>query len=135
MLSVTLFFALLTTHYEVESVDITFVSDNLELINRSRNHLEYTNPYPNTTLTSDYDLTEQIYLTHKAYNINATFEHVKGHQDDDLEYHQLPLKHNLTSTRTHWQAYFRKNTEISTKSTDGTVMPSSITYQGSYHKK
>ena len=95
MLSVSLFVALLTTHYEIESVDITFVSDSIELIQRSTSHLDYTNPYPNTTLTSEYDLTEQIYLTHKAYNINAKFEHVKGHQDDKLEYHQLPLNAQL----------------------------------------
>ena len=62
MLYVSLFVALLTTYYEIESVDITFVSENLELIKRSINHLDYTNPYPNTSLTSEYDLTEQICL-------------------------------------------------------------------------
>jgi len=91
MLSVSLFVALLTTHYESESV----VSDNLELIKRSRNHLDYINPYPNTTLTSDYGLTEHIYFTHKAYNINAKFEHINGHQDDNLEYQQLSPKAQL----------------------------------------
>ena len=95
MLPVSLFFALLSIHFEMESLYITFVSDNLELIKRSRNHLDNTNPYPNTILTSEYDLTEQIYLTHKTYNINAKFEHVKGHQDDKIEYHQLPLKAKL----------------------------------------
>ena len=30
-----------------------------------------------------------------AYNINAKFEHVKGHQDDNLEYQQLSLKAQL----------------------------------------
>ena len=109
MLSVTLFFALLTTYYEMESVDVTFVSDNLELINRSRNHLEYINPYPNTTLTSEYDLTEQIYLTHKAYNINAKFEHVKGHQDDKLEYHELPLKAQLNIDADHLAGLFQRD--------------------------
>lgn len=86
MLYVSLFYALLNTHFEMQSVDIIFVSDNLELIKRSRNHLDYTNLYPYTKLTSEYDWTEQI---------NAKFERVKGHQDDKLEYHQLPLNAQL----------------------------------------
>ena len=58
MLSISLYFALLTTHFEFDSVEITFVSDNLELIKRRRTRLEYTNPYPNTKFVFEYELTE-----------------------------------------------------------------------------
>ena len=57
------------------------LSDNLELINRSKEHLNYTSPYPNNTLSAEYDITEQIYLTNKTFEIDATFQHVYGHQD------------------------------------------------------
>ena len=62
MLSVSLFVALVTTHYyEIESVIeyITFVSDILVLIIREVEIIWtiYTNPYPNKILTFEYDLT------------------------------------------------------------------------------
>ena len=59
-------------------------SDNLELINRSNEHLNYNNPYPNTTLLAKYDIIEQIYLTNKTYNIDASFQRVYGHQDTKI---------------------------------------------------
>ena len=53
----------------------------MELVNRSNEHLKYKHPYPNTTLKSEYDITEQIYLTNTMYKITASFVHVYGHQD------------------------------------------------------
>jgi len=91
MLSVLLFFMLLKTYFQLESVTVKFVSDNLELINRGNAHLVYGYPYPNTTLKSEFHLTEQIYRTHQAYNIKATFHHVKGHQDKTTKFDKLPL--------------------------------------------
>ena len=60
-----------------------YVSDNLELIiNRNnKEHLNYTNPYPNNTLAAEFDITEQMYLTNQTYKINASFQHVYGHQN------------------------------------------------------
>ena len=43
--------------------------------------MNYNNLYPNTTLSAEYDITEQIYLTNKTYKIKASFQHVYGHQD------------------------------------------------------
>ena len=40
-----------------------------------------TDPYPNDTLAAEFDITEQIYLTNQTYNIEASFQHVYGHQD------------------------------------------------------
>jgi len=42
----------------------------LKLINRGNAHLALDYPFPNTTLKSEFDLTEQI---HRAHNIKATF--------------------------------------------------------------
>ena len=54
---------------------------NLKPINKSKEHANYTDPYPNNTLSSEFDITEQIYQTNKTYKIDASFQHVYGHQD------------------------------------------------------
>ena len=43
--------------------------------------MNYIRPYPNNTLSAEFDITEQIYLTNKTYEIEASFQHVYGHQD------------------------------------------------------
>ena len=58
------------------NIKIVYISDNLELINRNKEHLNYTDPYPNNTLAAEFDITEQIYLTNQTYNIEASFQHV-----------------------------------------------------------
>ena len=72
-----------------------FLTDNLELVKRSQAHLEYTLPYSNTTLSSEYDVTEQIFLLHQTDGINASFHHVYGHQDNKIEYTDLPIEAKL----------------------------------------
>ena len=72
-----------------------FLTDNLELVKRSQAHLEYTLPYSNNTLSSEYDVTEQIFLSHQTYGINASFHHVYGHQDNKIEYTDLPTEAKL----------------------------------------
>ena len=42
------------------------------------------------SLKAEFDLTEQIYLSHKALNIQANFQHVKGHQDKNKKKKDLP---------------------------------------------
>ena len=71
-------------HRNRTDIKIKYVSDNLELINRSKEHLNYNNLYPNTTLPAEYDISEQIYMTNKAYKIDTSFQHVYGHQDTKL---------------------------------------------------
>ena len=60
---------------------LSLIFNNLELTNRSKEHLNYINLYPNTTLSAEYDITEQIYLTNKTYEIKASFRHVYGRQN------------------------------------------------------
>ena len=81
MLSISLFIALMAKYSKRTNIKIVYVSDNLELINRNKEHLNYTDPYPNNTLAAEFDITEQIYLTNQTYNIEASFQHVYGHQD------------------------------------------------------
>ena len=44
---------------------------------------------------AEFDLTEQIYQTIQESKTNATFKHIKGHQDDHTEYHQLLFEAQL----------------------------------------
>ena len=81
MMSMLVFIALMAKHRKRTDLKIKYISDNLELNNKSKEHLNYTSPYPNNTLSAEFDITEQIYLTNKTYKIEASFQHVYGHQD------------------------------------------------------
>ena len=81
ILSILLFIALMAKHRNCTNIKIIYVSDNIKLINRSKEHLNYTNPYPNNTLSAEFDITEQIYLSNKTYKIKASFQQVYSHQD------------------------------------------------------
>ena len=81
MLSISLFIALLAKYSKRTNIKIIYVSNNLELINRNKGHLNYTNSYPNNTLAAEFNITEQIYLTYQTYKINAPFQQVYSHQD------------------------------------------------------
>ena len=67
-------------HRKCTNIKIIYVSDNLELITRNKEHLNYTDTYPNNTLSAEFDITEQTYLTNKTYKIKVSFQHVYGHQ-------------------------------------------------------
>ena len=93
MLSAFLFIGMIQvlTNFAFPSIQVTFAADNISLIRRQTDRLGFTNCYPNLTLASEFDITEQIYMTHKKYHIEATFVHVKGHQDSTNAIHRLPL--------------------------------------------
>ena len=63
MLLISIFVVLMAKHRNRIDIKIKFVTDNLELVNRSKEHLNYKHPYPNNTVQSEYNITEQIYLT------------------------------------------------------------------------
>ena len=52
-------------HKKQIDIKIVYVSNNLQLINKSKEHANYTDPYPNNTLSSEFHITEQIYWTNK----------------------------------------------------------------------
>ena len=49
MLSISFFIALIGKHRKRTNIKIIYVSDNLELINRSKEHLNYISPYTQIT--------------------------------------------------------------------------------------
>ena len=89
MLSATVFISLVLTYTNRNSISLKCVSDNQELINRMNDHKDYEFPFPNETTKSEFDITEQIFRTTKAYNITADYEWVRGHQDRHKEYEKL----------------------------------------------
>jgi hypothetical protein len=95
MLSATMFLSILCKYLQVPVFNVVCISDNAELIRRCRAHLQYKEPFPNETLQSEYDVTEQIYRTQATHNIKATFYWVKGHQDKNKTYEELPLEAQL----------------------------------------
>jgi hypothetical protein len=48
---------------------ILFISDNSELIRRLKVHKHYDEAFPNGTLKSEFDVTEQIYRATTTYGI------------------------------------------------------------------
>ena len=95
MLSVTLFIAILTKYLKMKSFNIVCIADNAELIRRCNAHKHYKEPYPNETLRSEFDVTEQIYMTQTEHNIKSTFKWVKGHQDKKIKKEDLSLEAQL----------------------------------------
>ena len=81
MLSTSIVIALLAKYSKRTNIKIIYESDNLELINRNKEHLNYNDPYPSNTLAAAFDIPEQIYLANQTYNIKVSFKHVYGHQD------------------------------------------------------
>ena len=57
---INFFIARMAKYSKRKNTKIVYVSDNLELINRNIEHLNYTDPYPNDTLVAEFDITEHI---------------------------------------------------------------------------
>ena len=74
---------------------VKFIADNQSLITRETQYQGYEDPYPNFTLKAEFDLTEQIYETINEADIQASFQHIKGHQDDYTEYNWLSFEAQL----------------------------------------
>ena len=91
MLAVTVLISLILTFTSHPTIHLTCVSDNLELIKRMKEHKKYNHPFPNETTRSEFDVTEQIFLTSKTHNIIADYEWVLGHQDKFAPIEELPL--------------------------------------------
>lgn len=78
-----------------DSTKLQCISDDQELINRITEHRKYEHPFPNETTKSEFDITEQIFLTARDAKINASYKCVKGHQDDNAPLDELPIKAQL----------------------------------------
>ena len=83
MLAASIFLGMIQkyTRFYFNNLQMKFMADNDGLIRKEIDHLGYTYPYPNITLEPEFDLVEEIFVTHKRYQITASFQHVKGLQD------------------------------------------------------
>ena len=73
MLSISLFIAIVAKKRSRNDLAVHFVTNNMELVKYSNKHLNYTHPYSNNTLKSEYNIAEQIYLTHLTCKITSIF--------------------------------------------------------------
>ena len=70
---------------------IRYGCDNLGLLKRITQRKSYKDSmYPNATNAPDWDLVESIYEYLKPFKA-VSREHVKGHQDDEKDFDELPL--------------------------------------------
>ena len=92
MLSASLFCAILRKFYDNKIIRAHFVSDNNKMIDQCTERQLYVNPWPNTTLEGDWDVTKEVYQTHKNDNIEAIFGKVKCHCNRNKRYDDLPLE-------------------------------------------
>eukprot|EP00536_Pseudo-nitzschia_multiseries_P002339 jgi/Psemu1/5315/gm1.5315_g len=83
-LAALLFTACIQKYYKIEMPHMEVYCNSSEVSRRGTNHHQYGTPYPNTTtMTAQFDLTEQIYQTAQKAALQIQYKHVKGHQDDD----------------------------------------------------
>jgi hypothetical protein len=83
------------------------LTNNQGLISRLESSLPYIDPFPNLTLTADWDVTNEIVKSLREFPTPPTVAHVKGHQDDHLPYSALPLDAQLNVDADAEAGYFQ----------------------------
>jgi hypothetical protein len=74
---------------------IKMMTDNQGLLTRITTSLQYPTPFPNLTLLPNWDITHEIAQSLRKLSHPPSLLHVKGHQDDDTQYCDLPLDAQL----------------------------------------
>ena len=84
-------------HQADQKWNITLHCDNISMVKRSSATIDLTRVYPNSTLDSDWDILAEIWNTMDQLGDDAkpSICHIKGHQDDDTDYWNLPLAAQL----------------------------------------
>ena len=86
-------FVVLKTLFEFADIPfdtpIRYGCDNQGLLTRVRERQKYADLYPNATLATDWDIVEAINEYRQRFQ-NIKQEHVKGHQDENAEFENLP---------------------------------------------
>jgi hypothetical protein len=83
------------------------------LITCLQSAIQFSTPFPNDTLSPNWNLTNAIVTTLRATNLQHIFEHITGHQDKHVTYDLLPLEaqlncdtyHKAVNHQTLYQAY------------------------------
>jgi hypothetical protein len=73
------------------SITGVLATDNTGLIARVESQTKTKYPVLNSVFKSDWDIVKAIVRTIQAAPIHATFEHVKGNQDEDIHVDKLDL--------------------------------------------
>jgi hypothetical protein len=74
---------------------IQMMTDNEGLLTRITASLPHPDPFPNSTLQADWDVTNEIITSIREFAIPPVLLHVKGHQDSHTAYSSLPLEAQL----------------------------------------
>jgi hypothetical protein len=69
----------------------TFATDNTGLIARIETQRALKYPVPNATFKPDWDVVQAIVDTMHSFSVEATFEYVRGHQDEKTPFSEFPL--------------------------------------------
>lgn len=96
MLSATRFLYRLGEYWFMETLaDYKHYCDNKGLLTSVKKGRKYHEYYPTMTTAADWDVIHEIVESMKILKANPTTHHVKGHQDDDKSYDELPLPAQL----------------------------------------
>lgn len=96
VLSGILFAHHLTKYTRMSFPKILCFSDNSGLISRITTRQEYTQAYPNSTLSPDWDLIEQVQtLRQNLLPVQTEFAWVKGHQDNNDDELSVEAQYNV----------------------------------------
>jgi hypothetical protein len=66
-------------------------TDNSGLVDRAKAQTLIRYPVPNSTFQSDWDVVESIVVQVITAEMTVTYKHVKGYQDKDIPYAELPF--------------------------------------------
>jgi hypothetical protein len=95
-LSITRFLVRLCEFCDIKPKwSIQMMTDNQGLITRITTSLPHDEPFPNLTLLSDWDVTNEISQSLCTFQREPILGHVKGHQDSHTHYDALPLDAQL----------------------------------------
>ena len=90
------------------------VCDNQGVVTTITKLLSYPSIYPNTTMAAEWDCMAQILETRQYLGpLFPTVEHVKGHQDENTPYEELPLLAQLNcNADAHANTFLRNHPTI-----------------------
>ena len=82
-------------------------TDNTGLIDRVQSQTILKYPIPNSVFKPDWDIVQAIVQTQQSFAITTTYQHVKGHQDDDTPTVELSLVAQLNVEADKYAGAFR----------------------------
>ena len=91
-----------------ETITGILATDNTGVIDRVRSQSQLKYPIPNAVFKPDWDVIQAIVQTQQSFSISTTYQHVKGHQDDDTPLDELSLLAQLNVEADKYAGDFRR---------------------------